>query len=68
MAPEEIKIEIDKLDAEIHECFVANIFTLNSKIAPYQDKIKKLQDICPHKYNDKGVCIYCHYQEAQYGE
>lgn len=66
MTPEEIKIEIDKLNAEIEECFVSNIFILNSKIAPYQEEIMELQSICPHVYDDEGKCIYCYHQEAQH--
>lgn len=36
-----------------------NTFVLNKRLSEIRGEIAHYQDICPHSYNDMGICIYC---------
>lgn len=36
-----------------------NIFVLNQKIQELLDENRRLQEQCPHEYDETGFCIYC---------
>lgn len=36
-----------------------NVFVLNQKILELLEENRKLQNICPHEYDETGFCIYC---------
>ncbi len=36
-----------------------NIFVLNKKIQELIEDNRRLQEICPHEFDETGYCIYC---------
>lgn len=59
---EQIRIKIDELNQkrlELMEGDTFNTFVLDQKVQTYFKRIKSLQDHCPHKSGDNGICIYC---------
>lgn len=34
-------------------------FVLNPNTGPLRDKLIHYQSICPHEFNNNGICIYC---------
>lgn len=59
----EIKKLIDENNKLIEQFLTPNIWTLNNTVAEILEKNKKLQEECPHKYED-GFCIYCYKLEG----
>lgn len=55
----EIKKLIDENNKLIEQSLTPNIWTLNNTVAEILEANKKLQEECPHKYED-GACIYCY--------
>lgn len=60
----EIKKLIDEYNKIIESCFYPNKFTLNNCILEMTQKIKELQNMCEHQFED-GYCIYCYKSEEQ---
>ena len=59
---EQIKQKINELNQkrlELMEGDTFNTFILDQKAQTYFKRIKSLQDHCPHKSGDNGICIYC---------
>ena len=59
---EQIKSKINELNQkrlELMESDELNTFVLDQKVQTYFKRIKSLQDHCPHKAGDNGICIYC---------
>lgn len=62
--PVEIKERIDFYNKQIEACFYPNKFTLNNVILEMTEEIKKLQEMCPHQYED-NFCIYCYKHKGE---
>ena len=58
----QIKKEIDFRNKLIEEALTPNVFTLNNTVAGLLKEISKLQEQCPHEW-DNGYCIYCNKQK-----
>lgn len=59
----EIKEQIDNYNKIIESCFYPNKFTLNNDIVEITEKIKELQSVCEHQF-ENGYCIYCYKSEG----
>ena len=61
MSPQDIRICVDAINAQLEEKLKAHVgqFILNPEVYALYDKLHKLQEQCPHMYDDKGVCIFC---------
>lgn len=66
MSGEEIKkkIEFNNSQLELIEKSIMTKFILNPKVAALIAENKSLQDACQHSFNEKGVCIYCGWEEV----
>lgn len=62
MKQADIKKTIDMYNEMIESCFYPNKFTLNNTILDISQKIRDLQNICEHQY-ENGYCIYCYKSE-----
>ena len=54
----EIRTKIAQNNAIIEATNPA-IFILNEKVAEALKENERLRNICPHKYDETGFCIYC---------
>ena len=59
----EIKEQIDNYNKIIESCFYPNKFTLNNDIVEITEKVKELQSVCEHQF-ENGYCIYCYKSEG----
>lgn len=61
MSPQDIRERVDKINAQIEAKVRAQVeqFVLNPEITELYNQLRKLQEQCPHMYDDKGVCIFC---------
>ena len=59
----EIKEQIDNYNKMIESCFYPNKFTLNNDIVEITEKVKELQSVCEHQF-ENGYCIYCYKSEG----
>lgn len=55
-----IKQRIDANNALIEKNLFVNTFTLNNIVADILVENKKLQEECPHEFDEEGFCIYCY--------
>ena len=55
---------ISKKKQRIEELFDPTTFVLNKEAISLQEDIMKLQEDCPHEFND-GVCKYCGLEEEK---
>lgn len=55
-----IKQRIDANNALIEKNLFVNTFTLNNIVADILVENKKLQEECPHEFDEDGFCIYCY--------
>ena len=55
-----IKQRIDANNALIEKNLFVNTFTLNNIVADILVENKKLQEKCPHEFDEDGFCIYCY--------
>lgn len=62
MTKEEIKNRIDFNNNLIENMVSPNIFTLNNSVLELLRENEKLQDQCPHEFED-GFCKYCYRSE-----
>lgn len=63
MTGESIRIRIDSLRKEIRDSFNPTVFTFDKNIHDNLLEIDKLQNMCPHKF-ENGMCVYCDLMEA----
>lgn len=43
-------------------------FVLTPEVVMAMKKIRSIQSLCVHEFDDNGLCIYCHYQNPQEAE
>lgn len=55
-----IKRKIDANNALIEKNLSVNIFTLNNTVSELLNDNRKLQEECPHEFDEDGFCIYCY--------
>ena len=55
-----IKRKIDANNALIEKNLSVNIFTLNNTVSELLNDNRKLQEECPHEFDEDGLCIYCY--------
>lgn len=55
-----IKQRIDANNALIEKNLSVNIFTLNNTVSELLEDNRKLQEECPHEFDEDGFCIYCY--------
>lgn len=55
-----IKRKIDANNALIEKNLSVNIFTLNNTVSELLNDNRKLQEQCPHEFDEEGFCIYCY--------
>lgn len=55
-----IKQRIDANNALIEKNLSVNIFTLNNTVSELLEYNRKLQEECPHEFDEDGFCIYCY--------
>lgn len=55
-----IKRKIDANNALIEKNLSVNIFTLNNTVSELLNDNRKLQEECPHEFDEEGFCIYCY--------
>ena len=55
-----IKQRIDANNALIEKNLFVNTFTLNNIVADILVENKKLEEECPHEFDEDGFCIYCY--------
>ena len=55
-----IKRRIDANNALIEKNLSVNIFTLNNTVSELLEDNRKLQEECPHEFDEEGFCIYCY--------
>ena len=55
-----IKQRIDANNALIEKNLSVNIFTLNNTVSELLEDNRKLQEECPHDFDEDGFCIYCY--------
>lgn len=55
-----IKQKIDVNNALIEKNLSVNIFTLNNTVSELLNDNRKLQEQCPHEFDEDGFCIYCY--------
>ena len=55
-----IKRRIDANNALIEKNLSVNVFTLNNTVSELLEDNRKLQEECPHEFDEEGFCIYCY--------
>ena len=68
MTPQEIKEKIDGLYEEIDTALHQGIFVLNPRIAEIHNEIEKLEEICPHEFDEEGHCKFCYFTKEEQEE
>lgn len=64
MTVNQIQVEINQLLQENTDIITQGFFTLNSTISKNMERIKELQNMCPHCFQS-GKCIYCGKKEME---
>ena len=59
MSGNEIREKIVANNKRIESLLDKATFTLNKDVMALREENKHLQDICDHKYDETGYCIYC---------
>lgn len=54
-----IKNQINSINEEIARSLKPNVFILNNTVLELTNKIQKLQEDCPHKFDEDGFCVFC---------
>ena len=55
-----IKQRIDANNEKKKKNLSVNIFTLNNTVSELLNDNRKLQEECPHEFDEDGFCIYCY--------
>lgn len=53
-----IKEEVANTFSQFKATYDPETFVLNTNAAKFQNRLKELRDMCPHKF-ENGKCIYC---------